>query len=63
MCSHVAASLFKLEAVNRLGYSKPTCTSLPCSWNVTYCTKVCTVLIAKFCALDILQVEPCNFSS
>ena len=58
MCSHVAALLFKLEAANRLGYNKPTCTSLPCSWNVTYCTKVFTVLIAKFSTLDILQVEP-----
>ena len=51
MCSHVAALLFKVEATNQLGYNKPTCTSLPCSWNVTYCTKVCTVVKARFCTL------------
>ena len=51
MCSHVAALLVKVEAANLLGYNKPTCTSLPCSWNVTYCTKVCTVVIARFCTL------------
>ena len=25
---------------------------------MTYCTKVCKELIANFCTLDILQVEP-----
>ena len=58
MCSHLAALLFKVEAANQLGYNKPTCTSLPCSWNVTYYTKVCTVVQLGFVHyVCILEVE------
>ena len=37
VCSHVAAILFKVE---RLEITKETCTSLPCTWNQVYSTKV-----------------------
>ena len=40
VCSHVAAVLLKAEEACRLGYNKPTCTSLPCSWNQSFSTKV-----------------------
>ena len=40
VCSHVAALLFKVEAACRLGYNKPSCTSLPCKWNQMFKTKV-----------------------
>ena len=63
MCSRVAALLFKLEAVNQLEYNKPTCTSLPCAWNGTYCTKVCTVVIARFCTLCTYFTSCTSFSS
>ena len=33
VCSHVAAVLFKLEIAFRNGYTSPSCTSMPCSWN------------------------------
>jgi len=44
VCSHVAAILFKVEAACRLGYTKPSCTSEPCSWNSAFSTKVHTNL-------------------
>ena len=40
VCSHVASLLFKVEAACRLGYNRPTCTSLPCAWNQSFSTKV-----------------------
>ena len=40
VCSHVAAILFKVEACIRLEITKETCTSLPCTWNQVYSTKV-----------------------
>ena len=46
VCSHVAAVLFKVEAACRLGYNKPTCTSLPCAWNQAFTTKV------RLCSVD-----------
>jgi hypothetical protein len=42
VCSHVAAVLFKIEAACRLGYTNPSCTSMPCKWNKTFVEKVCT---------------------
>ena len=32
-CNHIAGLLFKIEAASQLGYTNPTCTSLPCTWN------------------------------
>ena len=52
VCSHVAAVLFKVETACRLGYTKPTCTSLPCAWNQSFSSKVsylhlhCIVIIS-----------------
>lgn len=53
MCSHVAAVLCKAEAACRLGYNKPTCTSLPCSWNQSFSTKVDAALV-----VDINFIKP-----
>ena len=39
-CSHIAALMFKLEAVVRLGFTNMACTSLPFSWNNLSTTKV-----------------------
>jgi len=38
--SNVAAILFKIEAVYRLGFTRPSCMSLPCSWNQAFSTKM-----------------------
>ena len=40
VCSHVAAVLFEVETACRLGYTKPSCTSLPCAWNQAFSVKV-----------------------
>ena len=40
VCSHVAALLFKIEAACKLGYAKPSCTSLPCEWNKSFVDNV-----------------------
>lgn len=40
VCSHVAAVLFKIEAAFRVGYTKPSCTSMPCKWNKMFVDKV-----------------------
>ena len=40
VCSHVAALLFNLEAVCRLGYTNPSRTMLPCKWNQSFKTEV-----------------------
>ena len=40
VCRHVAAVLFKVETAYRLGYTKPSCTSLPCVWNQAFSVKV-----------------------
>ena len=40
VCSHVAALLFKVEAANRMGYTRPSRTSLPCQWNRSFKTGV-----------------------
>jgi hypothetical protein len=39
-CSHVAALLFKIETAIRLGYTRQTCTDIPCAWNQTFVKKV-----------------------
>ena len=39
-CSHIAALLFKIEAAVRLGYTKKTCTELPCQWNADFIDEV-----------------------
>ena len=36
VCSHVAAVLFKIETVCRLGLNKPSCTSTSCGWKNWY---------------------------
>ena len=46
VCSHVAALLFKVETACRLGYTEPSCTSLPCRWNNDFKTGVSTHLIS-----------------
>ena len=33
-CIHVTALLFRIEAANRTGMTKPACTSKKCEWNV-----------------------------
>ena len=40
VCFHVAAVLFKVEAVVRLGYTSVVCTSRPCEWNQAFSKKV-----------------------
>ena len=40
VCSHVAAVLFKVEAIVRLGYTGVACTSRPCEWNQAFSKKV-----------------------
>ena len=40
VCSPVVAILFKIEAACRLGYNRPSCTSMPCKWNKTFVDKV-----------------------
>ena len=56
VCSHVAAVLFKAEEACRLGYNKPTCTSLQCSWNQSFSTKVPNNHVILF--MLFLQVDP-----
>ena len=50
VCSHVAPLPFKIEAACRLGYTKPSSTSLPCQWNRDFKTGVCiqVTLIYKY---------------
>ena len=33
LCNHVIATLYKVEYGNRLGYTNPSCTSMPSQWN------------------------------
>ena len=40
VCSHIAAVLFKVEAIVRLGYTTVPCTSRPWKWNQTFSKKV-----------------------
>ncbi|XP_047144636.2 uncharacterized protein LOC124818147 [Hydra vulgaris] len=35
-CSHVAATLYKVEAAVRIGMTSSTPTDLPCQWNQTF---------------------------
>ncbi|XP_035981988.1 uncharacterized protein LOC110367812 [Fundulus heteroclitus] len=39
-CSHIAALLFKVEAVDRFGLNQETKTSVACAWNKSYPKKV-----------------------
>lgn len=39
-CSHVAATLYKIEAAVRYGLTAQTCTDVPCQWNQTFTTSV-----------------------
>ena len=40
VCSHIAAVLFKVETIVRLGYTTVPCTSRPCEWNQAFSKKV-----------------------
>ena len=39
-CSHVAATLFKIEAAVRYGLTVQTCTDVPCQWNRNFTSSV-----------------------
>jgi len=44
--------LFKVETACRLGYTKPSWTSLPCVWNQTFSVKVISIrIVCMWCAL------------
>eukprot|EP00731_Ephydatia_muelleri_P024890 Em0016g1161a len=45
LCSHIGAVLFKVEACVRVGKESVTCTSLPCTWNQTFSTKINPALV------------------
>ena len=49
VCSHVAALLFKIDAANRLGYTRLSKTSLPCQWNRNFKTRVSIQMFANSC--------------
>ena len=34
-CNHIIASLYKMEYAFTLGHTDPSCTSVPCGWNVS----------------------------
>ena len=54
----MAAILFKVETACRLGYTKPTYTSLPCTWNhVKYEVSKFTSYVYNVCMLTP-QVDP-----
>ena len=61
VCSHVAGLLFKIEAANRLGHTRPSVTSLPCQWNKNFKTGVSlsniNVQNTSNCALQVTPKE------
>lgn len=46
-CSHIGATLFKLEAAVRLGYTSSACTDIPCIWNQCFTKNVKPSEISK----------------
>ena len=42
-CSHVGAMLYKLEAAERCGFTRPTPTELPCKWNEMFDNEILLV--------------------
>ena len=56
-CSHVAALMFKVECAVRLGHT--SCTSQSCSWNNTFCMKVCIYVCSCF---KLILLQKFNYS-
>ena len=59
-CSNVAALLFKLEAVVRLGFTSQACTNVPCEWNNYFVKKVACEVVnlyqkLTFTVTNVLQ--------